>query len=807
MLTTRPNYVPAMIKNYIKIALRNLLRHKSYSLINIGGLAIGFSCCIAIGLYIWDEYSYDRFHTRYNEIYRIVEQQDQAGVLRDVPATPGPLAPALKSEFSEVLQTCRVRRTGATLILGELTIEHSQILVVDNSFFSLFDFKLVLGNPKKVLLSPDEIVITENMAARIFGSDWRRSSNLLGQQIQLDNGRVLTLAGVAQNSPTNSHIQFDVLLSCHFDELNSPNHNWNSNYYLTYILLNPEADVMAFNEKLFNYLDKYTSKENTTLSLQPLSDIYLHSVFVEGNWCKTGSIIYVQIFLAMGSAVILIALFNFINLSTARAMSRAKEVGVRKVVGGLRKQLMTQFLSESFITTLLAVGLALLLVQLFLPVLNDISGKSLKVPLRDPSFEFVLLVFTLITGLLAGIYPAFYLSGFQPAKVLKGFFAVRSRLSFRQSLVVCQFTFSIILIIGTTVIYKQLIFLQHKSLGFDQSRLLYIPMVNELRTKASLMKTELANHTSIAGVATTSDNLINLRRGTTKFEWEGRQSGDGFLMTHLDIDSDFLSITGMTLAAGRNFDPAIISDTASAFLINETAATRMGWTSDQALGKTVNFGKMDGRVIGVVKDFHFRSLAEKIEPLLFHCWPRESSGRSFAPGLLVKAKANQVQDAISVIEKTYKKYERKTAPHYQFVDQALQNQYRTEQNTARIVSYFSILTILVSCLGLFGLAAYTAEQRVKEIGVRKILGASIVSIVNLLSIDFLKLIVIAIVIASPVAWWSLNQWLKDFAYKTDIEWWMFVLSGLGVVCIALVTISVQSIKAALTNPIKSLRTE
>jgi putative ABC transport system permease protein len=799
--------MPVMIKNYIKIALRNLLRHKSYSLINIGGLAIGFACCIAIGLYIWDEYSYDRFHTHYDEIYRIVEQQNQAGALHDVPVTPGPLAPVLMGDFPEILQTCRIRRTGAALIFGELTIEQSQILVVDNSFFSLFDFRLVLGNPQKVLLSPDEIVITENMAVRIFGSDWQRSSNLLGQQIQLNNGRILTLAGVAQNSPINSHIQFDVLLSCHFDELSSPNHNWNSNYYLTYILLNPEADAMALNEKLFNHLDKYKPESNITLSLQPLSDIYLHSVFAEGNWCKTGDIIYVQIFLAVGSVVLLIALFNFINLSTARAMNRAKEVGVRKVAGGLRKQLITQFLSESLIMTLLAVCSALLLVQLFLPVLNDISGKSLKVPLRDPSFEFALFAFTLITSLLSGMYPAFYLSGFQPVKVLKGSFVVRSGMFFRRSLVVSQFAFSIILITGTIVIYKQLIFLQHKNLGFDQSHLLYIPMVNELRTKALLIKTELVNHTSIAGVATTSDNLVNLKRGTTNFEWEGKQSGDSFLMTHLDIDADFLSTTEMTLVAGRNFNPAIISDTSSAYLINETAATRMGWTSDQALGKTINFSKMEGRVIGVVKDFHFRSLAEKIEPLLFHCWPRESSGRLFAPGLLVKAKANQVQDAISVIEKIYKKYERKTAPYYQFVDQALQNQYRAEQNTARIILYFSILAILVSSLGLFGLATYTAEQRIKEIGVRKVLGASTISILSLLSTDFLKLVLIAIVIASPIAWWSMNLWMKDFAYKIAIEWWIFVLSGLAAVSIALLTISFQSIKAAWTNPVKNLRTE
>ena len=798
-----------MIRNYIKIALRNLIRNKGYSLINIGGLAIGLACCIAIGLYIWDEYSYDRFHTYHDNIYRVVEQQNQAGTLYDIAVTPGPLAPVLKADFAEIRQTCRMgmKWSGDVLQFGEKTVEPEEIFVVDNSFFSLFDFKLILGNPKKALLNPDDIVISEKMAARIFGLGWQRSGKLLGQQIQHSNGRVLTLAGVAKNPPANSHIQFDVLLSLRFEELNSKDilYNWNSNNYHTYILIHPEANAMALEQKLFNHLNKYEKRTvKSTLSLQPLSDIYLHSDFdFHTDWSKRSDIIYVKIFLVVGTIVLLIGLFNFINLSTARAMSRAKEVGVRKVIGAIHKQLITQFLSETLIMTALAVCLALFFLQLFLPLLNDIAGKSLIVPFNELSFQFALLGFTLIVSVLAGIYPAFYLSGFKPAKVLKGFFVTRSGQFFRQSLVVSQFTFSVILIIGTLVIYKQLAFLQNKNLGFDQNQLMYLHLKKEVRPYALLMKNDLENETCIAAAATTSTNLVDVSTSTDDLHWEGQDPEDKFLLTHVNIDPDFLSTTGMTLAAGRNFKFAIPSDTSSAYLINETAAKRMGWTPDQAIGKELTFWTdYKGFVIGVVKDFHFRPMTTAIEPCLFRYWPRQSNS-----GLFVKVKANQIQQAISVIAKFYKKYDPKTTPHYEFVDQALENQYRMQQNTARIVLYFSILAIVVSCLGLFGLATYTAEQRTKEIGVRKVLGASVASIVNLLSTQFLKLVLIAILVASPIAWWSMNQWLKDFAYKIGIEWWMFVLSGLTAISISLLTVSVQSIKAALMNPVKSLRSE
>ena len=795
----------AMYQSYFKIGWRNLLKNKGYSFINIGGLAVGLACCILIGLYTWDEYNYDRFHRHFENIYRVTEQQIQAEDLYTVAVTPGPLAGALKADFPEIEQTCRIGRVWSNGILqvGKLSIEPNEILVTDNSFFRLFDFKLVQGNSQKALLGPDDVVITESIAAKVFGSEWQHSNTLLGQQILYNNERVLTLAGVIQDPPRNSHIQYDVLLSFRFDETNTRHYNWNSNNYHTYILVNPDADANALDTKLNKHLTKYSPETTTTLSLQRLSDIYLFSKFdFHTDWSKTSDVVYIKVFLAVGLIVLFIAIFNFINLSTARAMSRAKEVGVRKVIGAVHKQLIAQFLSESLIMAFLSICLALIILQFFLPLLNNISGKSIYVPFHDVYFISAILGLTLVVGVMAGIYPAFYLSNFKPAKALKGFFTVKSGQVFRRTLVVGQFTFSVMLVIGTMVIYKQLIYLQNKNLGFDRSQLLYVNLKNDLREKASLFKADLEQQTNIAGVAATSTNLVDVMNSTGAIKWEGQEAEDNFLMTQINIDEDFLAATRMELVAGRNFDPAITSDTVSAYLINETAAKRMGWTPEEALGKSLTLWQFPGTVIGVVRDFHFRPMTTAIEPFLFHYWPRESPS-----GMFVKLQANQVPEAISTIEKFYKKYESKTAPQYQFVNDVLENQYRTEQNTGRIILHFSILAILISCLGLFGLATYSAEQRTKEIGVRKVLGASVSSIVNLLSKDFLRLVLIAILIASPIAWWSMNKWLQDFAYKITLEWWIFGLSGLGAIIIAFLTVSIQSIKTAMLNPVKSLRSD
>ncbi|WP_080057659.1 ABC transporter permease [Spirosoma aerolatum] len=805
-----------MLRSYLTIALRTLLKNKGYSAINSIGLALGIACCMAIGLYVVDEWQYDRFHANFNRIYRVVEHQKQADGMYNVAVTPGPLAPTLNKDFPEVEQTVRIGRWSGTVGYKQKVAEATDMLIVDPSFFRVFDFPLVAGNAQKALSSPNEIVISERMAERLFGPNWAQQP-IIGQPIDFTKDDHFTLVGVAENPPVRSHLQFDVLLPYKWlEKTDEWSQKWNSNNYHTYILLKPaladaSADLARFETKLSGQLKHYQSDTENTLYLQPLRDIYLRSVFdFQTDWGQRSDILYVRIFLAVGFIVLLIAIVNFMNLATARASQRAREVGVRKTIGAKRSGLILQFLGESLLMTSLAVGISLVLLQTSMPLFNDLTAKSLELPLREPIFWLALFGLTLVVSLLTGLYPAFFLSSFRPVQVLKGTvnslgLSVRSGRRFRQSLVVGQFTLAIALAIGSVVIYRQLAFIQDKKLGFDQSKLLYVRMKGDLRFNALRLKREVEKLPGVARVSATTSNLIDITN-SSNIEWEGQQPNDAFLITNMNVDADFVSATGMQLAAGRNFSWRVPSDTSSsmgAFLINETAAKRMGWTPEQAIGKRIRFWGPLGRVVGVLKDFHFRPLRVSIEPFLFRFRP----DNPYFNMLVKTAPGASAERVIAGLSAAYKKYEPLSSFQFGFVDQDLDAQYRTEQRTGCIILYFSILSIFVSCLGLFGLVAFTAEQRTKEIGVRKVLGASVASIVTLLSKDFLKLVFVAIVLACPMAWYAMNRWLQDFAYRIDIEWWMFALAGLLSVTIALLTVSFQSVKAALMNPVQSLRSE
>jgi len=804
-----------MLQNYLKIALRNLWKNKVYSGVNITGLALGLACCTAIGLYVLDEFQYDRFHANYNRIYRVVERQKQPGGIFNVAVTPGPLAPTLTKDFPEVEQTTRIGRWYGSLSQGQKTVEARDMLIVDSSFLSVFSFPLVAGT-RNALGSPNDVVISETVAAQLFGDHWAKLG-IIGKPLRFDNTTTFTLAGVAKNPPVQSQIQFDVLLPYKWlEKTDAWSQKWNSNNYHTYILLkdNPAGtpvDVAAFTGKLSGQLKRYLPETEDILYLQPLGDVYLRSKFdFDTDWGTRGDILYVRIFLTVGLIVLLIAVVNFINLATARASARAREVGVRKTVGAGRLGLIGQFLGESLLMTSVAVSVSLLLVQSLLPFFNNLSGKTLTLPTHEPVFWLAIAGLTGIVSLLTGLYPAFFLSSFRPAQVLKGTNAslglsVKSGRTFRQSLVVGQFVLAIVLVIGSVVIYQQLSFIQYRNLGFDQSQLLYVRMKGALRDKVSLFKREVAQLPGVAAAAATTGALININNGGD-IEWEGQQPGDKFLITNMNIDADFMKTTGMQLAAGRNVSDRITADTSStmgAFMINETAAKRMGWTPAQAIGKRVKFWGPSGVIVGVLKDFHFRPLRVAIEPFIFRFRPDNPYFN-----LLVKtAPGSSVQRTIARVSALYKTYEPNSPISYGFVDQELDAQYRAERRMGQIILYFSILSIFVSCLGLFGLATFTAEQRTKEIGIRKVLGASVVSIVALLSKNFLKLVLVAIVIASPIAWYAMHRWLQGFAYKVDIAWWVFALAGALAVGIALLTVSFQSAKAALMNPVKSLRSE
>ncbi|MFN8346363.1 MAG: ABC transporter permease [Spirosomataceae bacterium] len=794
-----------MLRNYLKIALRNLLKNKVYSAITILGLAVGFACCLTIALYVEDELSYDRFHQNGKHIYRVVEKQNMSGEEYDIATSPGPLAPTLKADFAEIAQTCRVRRLGSRMFkIQNQVVETGNTFAADNSLFSMLDFKLLMGDKNTVLANADEIVITESVAEKFFGTDWKSKTNLIGRVINFNDDRNLKLVGIAQNCPANSHIQFEAVLPLKIWEAEPKSFRWDNNDYHTYLQLRSDASQEALQSKLHNYYQKYVPASKTQFYLQPFFDIYLKSDFdFDTEWSKISNQGYINIFLAVGGIILLIAVFNFINLSTARTLKRTGEVGVRKAVGAVRVQLINQFLSEAVMMAFFALIIACVLLSFSVPILNDLASKHIAIPYQNPIYLSFLLGFGGLVGVTAGLVPALYLSKFQPIQALKGRLKLSSGIHLRQVLVITQFSLSIILLIGTIVIYRQMDFIQNKNLGFDQSQLISVKMRFHLRDNPMVMKTDLQKEKSIARVSLASNNLIDVNNGTHSVKWEGQKGDDSFLIGLANVDFDYLKTTGIKLIAGRDLTPKISTDTsAAAYIINESAAKRMGWTPQQALGKRFTLWEYEGQIVGVIQDFHFHKLTAPIEPFVLYSKPKDGFY-----DLLVKTYPNQTREAIMAIESTYKKYEKQTAINYQFVDEALNRQYIAEQRTGKIILYFSILSLLISCFGLLGLVTFSAEQRTKEIGIRKVLGASVTGITALLSKDFLKLVLVAIIIAGPIAAYLMNQWLQGFAYRISIEWWVYALAGGSAVMISILTISYQAIKAALMNPVQSLKTQ
>ena len=776
-----------------------------YSAINIAGLAIGFACCITLGMYIHDEWSYDRLHKSKHHIYRVVSKIEQTGGAFDIAVTPGPLAPALKKDFPEIIQTCRIGKQRTAFIgVEDKIIEASQALSVDHSFFELFDFKLIRGDRTSALLDPDEAIITETMATQFFGKNWSLIEDLIGRTFMLNERRPITLAGIIQDPPEHSHLQFDLLLSFQYEVNNNSNgYNWESNNFHTYVLLSPHADEVGLNSKLFAYLEsKNKYLEGNNLHLQPLLNIYLHSDFAfQTDWTKTGNMVYIRIFFIVGLIILLIAVFNFINLSTAKAVRRMREVGVRKTIGAGRYQLIVQFFGESLMMSGIAIMIAFGLLLIFVPLLNSVAVKSIGIPYHFWFFS-LLIGFATTCGILAGIYPAVYLSGFKPVKVLKGITNIQSGRLFRQSLVVTQFSLSLILIIGTLVIYRQLDFLQKKDLGFDQSQLINLKVKNTDSSIMKLMKDEMLKHSGIVSASANSATLIDVINSTGRVKWQGQAPDEKLMITTLNVDQDYLSTAGVQLISGRNFDLRMSTDTGKAYIINQTAAAKMGWSPQEAIGKSFSLWDHPGQVIGVIKDFHFKSLKDPIDAFVFRFWPTERFQY-----LMVKVQANRVGEAIGAIEKVYKKFDPKNTLHYEFINELVANQYRTQQRSGKVILYFSILTIFISCLGLFGLVTFATEQQFKQIGIRKVLGATVSSIVRLLSADFIKLVLLAILVAIPASVYIMSRWLQTFAYKINLEWWMFIISSSLVLVIAFLTLSYQTIRSAMANPVKSLRIE
>lgn len=820
MLTEYPP--TTMIKSYLKIAWRNLLKNKVFSLINVAGLAIGLACFLLIALYVTDELSYDRFHEKANRIYRIHTDIRFGGTDLRLAVSADPLGAALKKDYPQVEQFVRLYASDGPKFIkkGGEYIRESEVGYADSTLFDVFTLPLVAGNAKTALDDPNTVVVSESAAQKYFGS-----TDVLGKTVTVGvtEPTLYKITAVIKDIPTNSHFHFDFIFS--MDNVEYGFGNFLSNNFHTYLLLREGTDYKAFEGKFPEVVARYVlpqakqfmqiksmdefEKAGNKLeySLMPLSDIHLKSDRYP-ELSVNGNIQYVYIFSAVALFLLLVACINFMNLSTARSANRAKEVGIRKVLGTERKSLISQFITESVLTAYLAFGFALLLTMLALPFFNDIAAKTFTIPqLFQPKFLPFLLLLPFLVGLLAGYYPAFFLSSFQPIVVLKGKVNAGFRRSnFRNLLVTFQFVTSIILVISTIIVYRQLNYIQTKQLGFNKDQVLILRGTGALGNSAEAFKNEIVKlHGVKSGAFAAYLPVANSSRSDNTFSKDAAMDmKNGFNMQTWNIDYDYIPTLGMQLVKGRNFARKFGTDS-SGVIINETTAKLLGY-ADPIGKKIYTFDgnstqqKISYEIIGVVKNFHFESLHQNIGPL---CMQLGQSRWAMA----FRTDTKDITALVGDIQNKWNEVAPGMPFSYGFLDEAFDEMYRTEQRVGKVALAFALLTILIACLGLFGLVTYIAEARTKEIGIRKVLGASVVSITTLLSKDFLILVLIALVIASPIAYYAMNSWLQDFSYRIEISWWVFVLAGVLAVLVALLTVGFQAVKAAVMNPIKSLKSE
>ncbi|ADB36988.1 ABC transporter permease [Spirosoma linguale] len=793
-----------MIRNYVKIAWRNLVRNKAFSGINLAGLALGMTCSLLILLWVQDERNVDGFHANGKHLYQIYERQHFDGKVQASYFTQGLLADELKKTIPEVQYASSLEWPYSTTFEAGEKINKLNGTFAGADFFKMFSYPFLQGTPATALSRPGGIAISRNMAEQFFGSP----EKAMGKSIRYENKEDLQITAVFENLPANSSVQFDYLRPwIDFFKDNEWAKTWGSTDPVTYVQLRPDgtgqpADAARVEAKIKDFLYRYIPKTKgflVELGLQPYPEKYLHSTFKDG-YLDGGRIEYVRLFSIVAIFILLIACINFMNLSTARSAKRAKEVGVRKVVGAARLSLMGQFVGEAMLLTILSMCVALILVATLLPAFNTLTGKMLALPVDDPIFWISLLGLLLLTGFIAGSYPALFLSSLNPIRVLKSSLKFSSGATFfRQGLVVFQFGLSILLIVGTIVIYQQMNYVQTANLGFNRENLVYIPIEGDLTVKYDLFKEEAGKIAGVSMVSRMRESPTGIGHHVDDISWSGKDPNLRTAFANTAVGYDFVKTLNLQLKEGRDFSRDYGTDSLG-FMINETALAKIGYQNP--IGKPLDWGGVHGTIVGVLKDFHFNSMRQSIEPLIIRLDPKPRWGT-----VLVRIEAGKIKEAITGLEKLCTELNPKTPFTYQFSDQEYAKLYRSEQIVSQLANCFALLAIFISCLGLFGLATFTAEQRTKEIGVRKVLGASIASVVTLLSKDFLKLVLIAIVIASPIAWWAMNQWLQSFMYKVDIAWWVFAVAGLLAIGIALLTVSFQSIKAALVNPVKSLRSE
>lgn len=808
-----------MLKNYFKLSWRNLTKNRSHAFINLLGLAIGIACCLLIILWVADELSYDKWNTKADRIYRVTNEIKFGGSHLHYALSPSPVATALRNDFPEVETAVRFRDYGGSMVKRENQLfNESQIIYCDSTLFDVFSLQLIKGNSKEALTAPNSVVINESMMLKYFPND-----NPIGKILNFDNQNDYTVTGVIKDMPVNSHFNYDffVSLTGNPESLESV---WVSNNFHTYYVLREGVDAVAFEAKVFPFFkEKYIAPEIEHVMggayedfeksgsfikyhYQPLTDIHLTSDIAH-ELSANGNIQYVWTFSIVALFILLIACVNFMNLSTARSSVRAKEIGVRKVLGSLRGNLIQQFIVESVMMAGLAFVIGLILSFIALPYFNNLADKQLYLPFGNIIFWMVSIVGILLIGLLAGSYPAFYLSGFKPIKTLKSkFLDTGGNLNLRNSLVVFQFLIAVLLIIGTLVINQQIHFIQNKKIGFERDQVLVLGDTETLGDRAFTIKKELLQHSQISQVSVSGYLPVPSYRSNSPLCTSQEIRENNCVSIQMwNVDEAYIPTFGMEIVDGRNFSPDMPTDS-NTVVINETAAKLLGF--EEPVGKTV-YGGLDfepqsgepmkpRKIIGVVKDFHFESLRQNIGALSMWLNP-------YAGNISLKVNTSEIGPLIADVERTWKKVAPELPFSYRFLDESFNNLYRSETRISSLFSIFSGLSIFIACLGLFGLAAFTTERRFKEIAIRKTLGATTTNLVRLLSKDFLKLVVLSLLISIPIAWYLMNEWLADFAYRIDFQWSKVFIAGIIAILIAFATVSLHTVRAARVNPSKNLK--
>src|SRR5215831_7803827 len=787
-----------MFRNYLKTSIRNLWKNRGYSFLNIAGLAIGIACAALIFLWVEDELTFDHYFSNRNNLYNVKDQQTYDGTTFTFDATPGPMAAAMKQEIPGIKNTARCTWGNQLLFsYGEKAI-YDQGNYVDAPFLSMFQLQFIKGNAAKAFSQLNSLVVNETMANKFFGT-----TDVLGKTFKINNKEDYVITGVIKDLPKNVSFRFNWLAPFKIYENDNPwLQQWGNNGVITYVETEPNANINAINNKLHGYIQTKMQGAIAKMSLYPMDRWRLYNDFDTNGKEKEGRIKYVNLFSLIAWIILIIACINFMNLATARSEQRAREVGVRKVLGAGKRKLIGQFIGESLMMSFISALLALAIIYLVLPAFNTLVEKQLIVDILNPVHLIALGSIAILCGLIAGSYPAFYLSSFNPVTVLKGL-NLKSGASagfIRKSLVIVQFTISVVLIISTIIIYQQLQHVKDRNLGYDKQGLVYTTLSGKMKENFGVIKNDLIKTGFVQNASLSNSQVLQLGSNTGDFDWQGKDPNKQVLITVEGVNPDYVSTMGMHLIAGRDFYSDMRSDSNN-IIINEALAKLLG--KEEVVGSilTRDSGKEKYTIVGVISDFVYNSMYSAAAPLILYS---DTSGVNF---LTVRFKQNaDLKTALAKVESVVKSDNPGYPVEFNFIDEQFNQLFKTETLIGKLASVFAVLAIIISCLGLFGLAAYTAERRTKEIGIRKVLGASAQGLAGLLSKDFIQLVAISCFIAFPVAWWMMYKWLQDYEYRIQISWWIFIAAGLLAILIALITVSFQAIKAALMNPVKSLRT-